>query len=172
MICGPCLGWHGPKVARRAFGPCWAVVSGLRPSTARPGKIPCLIGPARFSPKHDGSVPCRAGTAQLSALPCASTFSFLIPQQHWLAPEFRCHRVGIRTVVLPSHPDEVAVRGVVQREQQPSDPRAIPGAGTRDKVRHPWRRPPLLLRLPARSARSSARIPSRKRDPQLRLHHV
>ena len=68
MICGPCLGWHGPKVARRAFGPCWAVVSGLRPSTARPGKIPCLIGPARFSPKHDGSVPCRAGTAQLSAL--------------------------------------------------------------------------------------------------------
>ena len=68
MICGPCLGWHGPKVARRAFGPCWAVVSGLRPSTARPGKIPCLIGPARFSPKHDGSVPCRPGTAQLSAL--------------------------------------------------------------------------------------------------------
>ena len=68
MICGPCLGWHGPKVARRVFGPCWAVVSGLRPSTARPGKIPCLIGPARFSPKHDGSVPCRPGTAQLSAL--------------------------------------------------------------------------------------------------------
>jgi len=68
MICGPCLGWHGPKVARRAFGPCWAVVLGLRPSTARPGKIPCLIGPARFSPKHDGSVPCRPGTAQLSAL--------------------------------------------------------------------------------------------------------
>ena len=57
MICGPCLGWHGPKVARRALGPCWAVVSGLRPSTARPGKMPCLIGPARFSPKHDGSVP-------------------------------------------------------------------------------------------------------------------
>ena len=68
MICGPCLGWHGPKVARRAFGPCWAVVSGLRPSTARPGKIPCLVDPARFSPKHDGSVPCRPGTAQLSAL--------------------------------------------------------------------------------------------------------
>lgn len=57
----------------------------------------------------------------------------------------------IRAVVLPGHPDEVAVPGVVERPEQPPDPRGVPGPRGRDEVRQPRRRlgrPPVPLLLP------------------------
>ena len=37
--CVPCLGQHGPTEARRALGPCWALLLLTRPGKARPDSI-------------------------------------------------------------------------------------------------------------------------------------
>ena len=77
----------------------------------------------------------------------------------------------IRAVVLPGHPDEVAVPGVVERPQQPPDPRAVPEAGARDEVRQLRRRPPLLLLRPPRrrgARRAERRVEDGEREERER----
>jgi len=68
VICGPCLGRHGPKKARRALGPGWASIFTLWAGTARPEIFLGRLGPTPFGPKHDGLGPCRPDPAQFPAL--------------------------------------------------------------------------------------------------------
>ena len=72
VICGPCLGRHGPKKARRALGPGWASIFTLWAGTARPEIFLGRLGPTPFGPKHDGLGPCRPDPAQFPALCTAS----------------------------------------------------------------------------------------------------